>query len=440
MRFPRIPLLLAATLAAASALAQTAPLTCPPAAGRPCDAYHFHIQLYRPDAKQFVEVYGVNEFATQGACERARELHVATNARIVEYLRGVKAPIEPDRVGACHCDTTGDQASPNHLTEQQRTAQLRTREEIRLRLRERLLDRNLTGDAELVRSLWIEPPVTPQLGAPKLTPLPQSAPAPVLTSAEELRATKTIDTTRPVAAAMELPLIDIAAVAATPADPPPPDVAATETAVPETAVTPAPATPETPPAPPVEEVVVEAHPQVEAPAAAETEIASTVPEEDMQSAEETAERFINYETERILNVIRAAAAITDDDVKPRITEAATERIQLLSNLRSLIEGSGMRSRLAAAARDAVSEEDRLALVGRLFGDAIKPHWAPRDAADVIFDAEPDVAAEPERVLRDTTGRFTLEQKKRALYLVLAQTQPAQDQLLWLTAVVEEFLK
>ena len=100
----------------------------------------------------------------------------------------------------------------------------------------------------------------------------------------------------------------------------------------------------------------------------------------------------------------------------------------------------MRSRLATAARDAHEESDRLALIGRLFGDNIKPHWAPKDAADVIFEIDLEVAAEPERALRDTTGSVSLEQKKRALYLVLAQTQPTEDQRLWLSSVVEGFLR
>ncbi|HYR28616.1 MAG TPA: hypothetical protein VEU30_09125, partial [Thermoanaerobaculia bacterium] len=64
----------------------------------------------------------------------------------------------------------------------------------------------------------------------------------------------------------------------------------------------------------------------------------------------------------------------------------------------------------------------------------------QDAADVILEIEEDIAAAPERALRDTTGKFSAEQKKRALYLVLAQTQPTEDQRLWLSTVVEGFLR
>jgi hypothetical protein len=192
--------------------------------------------------------------------------------------------------------------------------------------------------------------------------------------------------------------------------------------------------------PPPEEVVVTGPVETEPVAASESTIASTVPEEDLVSAEETAERFVSYETQRIQNVLRAASAIADEEVKSKIFEACMQRIQLLSNLRLLIEGSGMRSRLAAAASEARGETERLSVITRLFGESIRPHWAPQDAADVIFDVAPEIAAAPERVLRDTTGGATIEQKKQALYLVLAQTQPTEDQRLWLSSVVEGFLR
>jgi hypothetical protein len=443
MRIPLLALLLAG-LAGAAAAQQT--LVCPTVpAGRPCDAFHYHVQMYRPDTKQFVEVYGVNEFATQAACDRGREREMATNTAIVEHFRTIKQQYEGDRFGPCHCDMTGDRAAPNFLSDAQRTAQFRTAEEVRLRVRERLLDEKVSSDSPLVRGLWAAPVVTPLLAGPKLVAPPPTVPAPVLTATEDLLATRTIDTAKPIVAALDLPLADIEA----------PDIEAPPSAaVPATGavtVTPpaagtAPATDAATPAatrpaePPTEEVVVAPPPQTEPAPAVEAHVESTVPEEDTQSAEETAEKFISYETQRIQNVLRAAGAIADEEVKSKIFEACMQRIQLLSNLRLLIEGSGMRSRLAAAARDAETEPQRLALIGRLFGDEVRPHWAPKDAADVIFEVEPDVAAAPERALRDTTGRVAAEQKKRALYLMLAQTQPTEDQRLWLSGIVEGFLR
>ena len=376
--------------------------------------------MYRPDTRTFVEISAGSRFATQAACDRARELQVAANANVVAYFRDVREQrnYEPDRTGPCHCDMTSDRSAPNYLTDAQRTAQLRAAEEIRLRVRERLLDNKLTSDSEIVRGLWAEPPSTALLGGPRLAPLPQSAPAPLLTATEDLRSTTTIENTKQTAAALDLPLVEIGMPAppAEQAASPPPSVAAEE--------------------PPTEEIRVAEEPL---PTTITAE-SSTIPEEDLVSAEETAERFISYETQRIQNVLRAAGAIADENVKSKIFEACMQRIQLLSNLRLLIEGSGMRSSLAAAARDAHGEAQRLAVITRLFGEGIRSHWAPRDAADVVFDVPEVIAAAPERALRDTTGSVSLDEKKQALYLVLAQTQPTEDQRLWLSSIVEGFLR
>ena len=428
MHFPRIALLLACSLAALNAAAQA--LTCPPApAGRACEAFHYHVQMFRPDTRAFTEIWAGPRFATQAACDRAREQQVAANQKVAGYFRDVKKEerYQPDRVGTCHCDMSGEKSSATYLTPDQRNLQLRGVEDIRLRVRERLLDEKIAADSELMRALYSDPPATPSLGAPKLVPVATITPTPLVTAADDLRATKTLDTSKPTIAAMDLPLIEL--VPGPPASPP----------ADASASSPAPSAPQAEEQP-VEETRVEETPAVEE-HAPESEPEEAEPsEEDQQSAEQTAERFISYETQRIQNVLRASSAIADENVKTRIFQACMERIQLLSNLRLLIEGSGMRSRLATAARDAQTEAQRLALVARLFGDSVKPHWAPSDASDVVFEIESSVASEPERALRDSTGRFTSDQKKRALYLVLAQTQPTEDQRLWLSTLMEGFLR
>jgi hypothetical protein len=430
--------LLSILLVAATASAQPT-LVCPTApAGRTCDVFHYHVQLYRPDTKQFVDVTGGNQFATQAACDRARDVQVAANARVVEYFRDVREQrqYEADRIGPCHCDMTVDRSAPNYLTDMQRTAQLRAAEEARLRVREKLLDNKLTSESEIVKGLWADTPTTPLLAGPRMVSVPQTSSAPILTATEDLHATTSVDTTKPTVAALDLPLVEITppgTPAPSPAEQVTPAVSGAEGSPP------APSTAATA-EPPAEETVVPAPAETEPAPANEASVASTVPEEDVVSAEETAERFVSYETQRIQNVLRAAGAIADENVKSKIFEACMQRIQLLSNLRLLIEGSGMRSRLAAAARDARGESERLSVITRLFGERIRPHWAPKDASDVVFNVEPGVAEAPERALRDTTGGVSTEQKKQALYLVLAQTQPTEDQRLWLSSVVEGFLR
>lgn len=432
-------LLAAVTLAAGSAFAQQGLVCAGATAGKPCDAFHYHVQMYRPDNKQFVEVTGGTPFATQAACERAREAQAAANTAVVEFYRAKEQRYEADRFGPCHCDMTTDRSSPSYLPDAQRMMQLRNAEDARLRVRERLMDNKVTTDSPLIRGLYVDPPATPMLAAPKLVPVPTTAPVAATTSTDELQATRTIDTSKPTVAALDLPLVEIGAPP--PPPPPAPEVAATETpATMTTEAAPAPAA-----EPQIAETVVEVpaapnvdpQPSATTPAPAESDVPTN---DDLATAQETAERFISYETQRITNVLKASTSINDETMKSKIFEACMQRIQLLSNLRLLIEGSGMRSRLAAAAREAESESERLALIGKLFGDEIKPHWAPEDAADVILEVEADVAAAPERALRDTTGRFSADQKKRALYLVLAQTQPTEDQRLWLSTVVEGFLR
>jgi hypothetical protein len=416
MQFPRLFMLLAGTLVPLTAAAQS--LVCPTApAGRPCDAFHYHVSMYRPDNRTFAEVYAPAPFATTAACERARQQQVDANEKVVAFFRDVKEQkYPPDRFGPCHCDMSTERSSATYLTDQQRIAQLRTAEEIRLRVRERLLDNKVASNAEVILGLYAEPPSTPALAMQKVVPPPQTSAVAVSTSPDDLHPTLTLETSKPSVAALDLPLI-----AASGEEPLPPIRAVTAATIP-------------PPAP-IEETRVDTQATVETDETPEAETA-----EEQQSAEETAERFVSYETQRIQNVLRASGSIADENVKTRIFEAAMERIQLLSNLRAIIEGSGSGSRLASAARDVLTEDDRVKLVARIFGQDIRSHWAPKDASDVVFEIDSAIAAAPERVLRDNSGTYTAEQKKHALYVVLAKTQPTEDQRLWLSTVVEGFLR
>ena len=156
-------------------------------------------------------------------------------------------------------------------------------------------------------------------------------------------------------------------------------------------------------------------------------------------AEDAAENFINTETQRIQIVLKASGAIGDEEIKSKIYEACMQRIQLLSNLRTLIQTAGAKSRLADFARNARSETERLAFVGKLFGDDMRAHWAPGDARDVIVPAAP-LDNEPETALRDATGKFSDQQRKHALYVLLARSQPTEEQQLWLSTVADSFLQ
>ncbi len=407
-------------LGAASGAALAQPLSCPPVSnpsGRPCEVFHFHEQMYRPDTKGFAEFYGINQFASQPACDRAREAQMSRNLSVVDHMKRVvnDQQYQPDRFGSCHCDMTVEKSSPNFLTDLQRLAQMRMAEEVKLRVRERLMSEGLTTDSELIRGLSATQPANPFLGGPRLVPLPPAPAATAMAGAsEDLKSTRAVESGGAPSAPIDLPLVDIsigetAAIIAAPAPAP--------------AVAPAPAP------------VPSAPSTTTAPAALEP-VSKT--DDNVPTAEEAADAFISYETLRIQNVLKASNAITDEAMKSKILESCMQRIQLLSNLRTLIQGSGARSRLATAARSAREESERLALVAKLFGSDMPPHWAPKDAADVVLSPMPEM--DPEKVLRDSSGKFSDQQKKHALYFLLARSQPTEDQQLWLSTVVDSFLR
>src|SRR3954466_10683033 len=101
---------------ASAALGQK--LDCPPptaAAAHPCDAFHYHVLMYRPDSRSFAEIYGTQQYATATACEWARATAVRANLAVVDFFHRTRneQQYEPDRYGTCHCDMTIEKSSPN---------------------------------------------------------------------------------------------------------------------------------------------------------------------------------------------------------------------------------------------------------------------------------------------------------------------------------------
>ena len=138
------------------------PLLCHPvasAAGKPCDLFHFHVQLFRPESRDFIEVYGINQFASMASCERARDAAFKRNMSVVEFMHAQRRDWwQADKFGPCHCDMTVEKASPNFLSEAARQQQVKDAEEVRQRVRERLIDAKALPDSEVMRS--IAPPLS----------------------------------------------------------------------------------------------------------------------------------------------------------------------------------------------------------------------------------------------------------------------------------------
>jgi hypothetical protein len=427
-------------------------LVCPAssaASGKPCEVFHYHVQLYDPETRQFVTLSGINQFASQASCDRARDLRVKQNAAVVDYVKRVKTQqYEADRVGPCHCDATLYNTSATYLTDLQRIAQKRTAEDVRRRVRAKLLDLDVPADSDLITTLAEAPPASAMLTGPRLAQLPSAAAPATVNQPGDLRLPRPSQGTTPSTASIDLPLADVptpgnaapsnptvATHAATPATPPPakPPVEKVTPAVPETTVH-----FEEAPTPPVasEPTTTITATTSETPEPATTEAPSS---QESISAEDSADAFIRHETQRIQNVV---TAIPDppDDAGEKVLEASTSRIQALSNLRSLILGSGARSRIAQAARNAGPDAQRIELVKKLFGDEVASHWMPKVTTDVLIPPRPAVDNSPEKILRDSTGQVFDADKRRALYMLLARAPITEEQQLWLIPVVEGFLQ
>lgn len=404
-------------------------LTCSSGSGtapQNCTLFHYHVQVWKPDTKTHVELYGTSSFASLSSCENARAAQQKRNQAIVDHVKRTepKAQYELNRFGPCHCDQTGDKGNPYFLDEEGRLRQLRTSEEINSKIRERLYDLDVKSDSELIRTLAAPPPnygasvwaknvSMPELGGSTVVEIPNESEVKDTTIGNEAVSGGGIDS--------DLPLVEvtIAVVPRNPAQPPEPAVDAASKTTGE------------------EPEVVEASAS-EAASEEPTPAFATTSNDDETTA--AAERLINYETARVDNVIKASSAVTDAALRNKIIQSCMERLQLLPNLRTIIEASGSRSRLAALARQAKDESGRLNLATRLFGEQFKKHWAPSDAKEIVLDTPTEVGDDPIAVLRDSTGRFGAEQRRLALYLVLARNSSlTSNQELWLSGLIESFL-
>jgi len=372
-------------------------LTCPPGSGAgssDCSVVHYHARMWRPDTKGFLDVFGTNSYASMAACEAARSEQERRNKAVVDYHKRLEPGdvYEPDRFGSCHCDRTSDRSNSNFLDDDQRARQLRSVEEVRGKVREKLLQTGLKSDAELVVSLS-RPLITSTPSLPKLVTVPETSTSLSTVASTELTLKDTRvagDSSPPVSLDLELGLVEVTA------------------------------------------------PVGSADQSRRTE--SEDPVDGPLEGDAAIDRFFTFETSRVHFIQKASAAVTDDAMKNRIFEASMQRLQILSNLRSLVEGSGMKSRLYGMARDATDEKARLALVARLFGQNMPSHWAPADVRDAIVVVPPEIESDPAGVIRDTSGKFTREQRKLALFLYLSRNQALTgSQEVWLAETIESFL-
>lgn len=408
MRFlPRTFLAFTIAIAGFPASAQ-APMTCQLGSGADsakCDVFHYHVQVYNPSKKTRVELSGVNEFASQEACAAALAVAQARNQELVKYMtqNDAREKFQADVFGPCHCDMTRSPSSPNWLDPERRIAELRMQQEIVADTRELLLDANALETSSVVTNLRLQPTSYDPALWPKALFAPdpadmQVAPAPIPES--ESMATDTSDATSrgEFGAGIDLALVDV---------PTPADVMVAAAIAP---------TYETgdegyEQSPPVSSV--DANP---------------------------ADAFVAFESARVQSILQASSAIDDAAVTKQIFESSMQRLQVLSNLKIIVLAAGTSSPLASAFRALDTDEQRSALMGRLFGPTVQSHWVPADARDVIIEIPNELTGDPVAVLRESTGRYTEDQRKVALYYFLGRTPnltPSQE--LWIADIMSSFL-
>jgi len=377
------------------AVAQT--LTCPSSAGvseADCSVVHYHVLAWKPSSKRAFELYGLNQFSSTEVCEQSRAREEAENKAVVAAIRRAnpKSPIQENKYGPCHCDMTESESNAYFLDQTKRDMQIRLYEQIRRELRWELLDAGLSTDSKEVQSLSSQPSTFRSNLWPKFLPPPPPVDVkflnPEKVALQDTEASKTQMRKATISAEIQLVPIQLAATDGTGAE-----------------------VPETPPA------------------------VAVIPEST------PGEAFVTRETERVQSILGQSNDLADDSVKGQVFEALMQRLQALSNLRSLVATAGARSRLAARLESVDSDDASLALVGMLFGDEVRSHWQPETPDGAVVSPAPDVANDPVAVLRDTSGRFDETQRKTALYLLLARNASlTSNEQLWLSQIVEAYLQ
>lgn len=374
-------LLLIALLAAASTPAAAQTLTCATAASGDCTMVHYHVRYWDPRTKIALEVLGQNDFATMEACEQARLRDEARNRAALEHLFKVAPRMKTSAnvYGPCHCDPTWTRGDPAFLPEATRLQLARSARSIDLAMLNLLVEHDLAPESELARRYEPAPSTFRSADWP-LGVVRATAPAADHALGETPE-----------------PLMETTIIAQAPVDAEPTRLTLKEITYADVAGL----------------TVTEA---TETPAAAGPD-------------------FLGSEIARFAALLERVDELAQKDV---VIGSCQERVQVLSNLQRLIETAGPSSRLARANRDRVADADRLRLVAELFGETVAAHWAPADPGTMDIAIPAAIDGDPLAVLRDTGGKFDTDQRKLALYRLLAgDANLTESQEVWLASMIEK---
>lgn len=374
-------LALIALLAASSGIAAAQSLTCPTAASGDCALVHYHTRFWDPRSKSSFELLGHNAFGSMERCEEARAADEARNRAAIEHLLRVAPRMKttPNAYGPCHCDPSWTKGDPSFLTEQTRLQSRRSARSIDLVMLNLLVKRDLLPDSELARRY--EPAPSSFRSADWPLGIVRAA-----TPGSDHSLGETPE-----------PLMETTVIAQAPVDAEPTHLALKE-------ITYADLT------------------------------GLTVTEEESAPAEARLD-FLGAEIARFAALLDRSDELAQKDL---VIDSCQERVQVLSNLQRLIETAGPRSRLALANRERVEEAARMRLVADLFGETVAAHWSPADPSGMSISIPASIEGDPLAVLRDTSGKFDSDERKLALYrLLAAEANLTESQEVWLASLIEK---
>lgn len=368
--------------------AWTQTLTCASAHSADCRTYHFHIQPNRQTTGYGAELYGINRFPTIEGCEAERTRLITAEKDVVSFVLRVasRAKVGVSNFGQCHCDMTGDPSSRHYLTDQQRFQQRHLHREVTLQLLQEALGKGLAPGDPLAEALAARPSsFRTTMWSATVAPPPDSphrfldagAPSMMATGVSSVQP-RQLDTSR-----FELAEITFGS----------------EIPLPMVAV--------------------------------DRRTSGLVHGSDFVDAEiaETQSHFLE-----ILDM-------EESERRERLVVLIRQRIQLLSNLSRLVETAGPSSNLARAMAAAGDRDDRLALIGTIFGADVRHHWRAERPEDLLLDIPSSVSSDPVAILRDPGRRFSVDDRKLALYVFLLRTGSlTESQEIWLSELVESSLQ
>lgn len=368
--------------------AWTQTLTCASAHSADCRTYHFHIQPNRQTTGYGTELYGINRFPTIESCETERTRLMTAEKDAVSFVLRVasRAKVGVSNFGPCHCDMTGDSSSRHYLTDQQRFQQRHLQREITLQLLQEALAKGLSPGDPVAEALAARPSsFRTTMWSATVAPPPDSPHRFLDTGAPSMMATgvssvppRQLDTSR-----FEL---------------------------------------------------------------AQITFGSEIPLQMLAADAGTRGRshgadFLDAEIAETQSHFLDVLDMEESERRERLVELIQQRIQLLSNLSRLVETAGPSSNLARAMAAAEGSDDRLNLIGTIFGADVRHHWRAERPEDLLLDIPPSVSSDPVAILRDPGRRFSHDDRKLALYVFLLRNGSlTESQEMWLSELVESSLQ